>query len=377
MRKCLIDLARFDLALDESIKGELLELQDDEWPQLFQLASAHRVLANLSRVVANMVEAPPLSISAARRQLILFKRQAAMRKYESESAIEVLRNKGVKVVALKGLVLGIECYPEFYLRETGDLDILIDLSELLVATDALLAEGFTRSQTVPGTGNLEEISVARLDGYASELQHVGEFTKLAANGSMLTIDIHYRLSTIFDHLSPRTDFFLNNTIVSSDLNFFQFRPELFVSHLGYHAWWDTQSLTNVRSGLDLRLFQYSDILLAFKRWNLTCSEVIRWSEQAGTLETSNWALWLTSRIFGSLPGDGVIDVDAAEKFDKRFSDRWIQRSTVEPLGEWGKLAFERIFDLTRGDQATAMITNWIDGHTKKGDILEWVIRENM
>lgn len=131
----------------------------------------------------------------------------------------------------------------------------------------------------------------------------------------------------------------------------------------------------MRSGLDLRLFQYSDILLAFRAWGLDCRAVLDAAEPAGVAVSTNWALWMTSAIFGDLPGSAAIDVDAAMAFDARFSDRWLQRETGTPLGEWDVPGPDRIFDAGRGARATAMIVEWIDGHTKRGDVLSWIVRD--
>lgn len=375
LRAVLVDLARFDASEDEDVRSALRALDDADWAHAFELAGTHRVLANLSRIVAAMPDAPPLSKHLARRLVIMLRRQAAARRWESASAIAALTAAGVDAVVLKGYVLGIECYPEFPLRETGDLDLLVAGDDVARAAAVLEAEGFERAQIVPATGEVEQLSSARLDGYADELQHLGEFTRVSDRGTGLTIDLHFRLSTVFDHLAPDTSVFLTSAQRSPDGTYLRFSPELMVAHLGYHAWWDTQSLTNVRSGLDLRLFQYSDILLAFRAWGLDCRAVLDAAEPAGVAVSTNWALWMTSAIFGDLPGSAAIDVDAAIAFDARFSDRWLQRETGTPLGEWDVPGPDRIFDAGRGARATAMIVEWIDGHTKRGDVLSWIVRD--
>jgi len=374
LRAVLIDLARFDPDGDERIRSGLRMLDAADWAHLFELAATHRVLANLSRVVAAMPDAPPLSKHLARRLVIMLQRQATARRWESASAIAALTEAGVDAVALKGYVLAIECYPEFSLRETGDLDLLVAGEDVARAAAVLEAEGFTRAQIVPATGEVEQLSAARLAGYEDELQHVGEFTRVSERGTGLTIDLHFRLSTVFDHLAPDTPVFLASAVRSPDGTYLRFSPELVVAHLGYHAWWDTQSLTNVRNGLDLRLFQYSDIQLAFRAWGLDCRSILDEAERAGVGTTTNWALWMTCSIFGELPGSDSIDVDAAIEFDSRFSDRWLQRETSTPLGLWSVPGPERIFDANRAARATAMVIEWIDDHTKRGDVLSWTLR---
>ena len=374
LRDVLIGLARFDKSRDTEVRSALHGLEPADWGRLFELAATHRVLANLSRVVADMADAPAPSKYLARLLLFMLKRQAATRRWETQTTVAALRAEGIDPVVLKGYALGTECYPEFYLRETVDLDLLIETDLLDRAEATLEAQGFTRSQFVPATGELEPLSAARIEGYRNELQHLGEFTRVSETGAALTIDLHFRLSTVFDHQAPDTDLFLANTVDFADAGYRRFRPELFVAHLAYHAWWDTQTLTNVRKGFDLRLFQYSDILLAFGTWGLGCRTVLEWARRANVYEATNWALWMTSEIFGGLEGDDVLDDDLASQVDRRFTDRWLQRGTDTPIGEWDRPGPTRIFDTHRGAQATAMIVEWLDQHTKRGDVLTWVER---
>ncbi|MCC2033219.1 nucleotidyltransferase family protein [Microbacterium allomyrinae] len=375
VRGILIELARFEPSRDSEVRSALRSLDPAEWGRLFELAGTHRVLANLSRIAAEMTDAPAPSKHLARRLLLMLKRQAAMRRWESQQTIAALRADGIDAAVLKGYVLGIECYPEFYLRETGDLDLLVEPDLLERAAASLQRQGFLTSQVVPATGELESLSPARIEGYRNELQHLGEFTRVTEAGSALTIDLHFRLSTVFDHRAPDTQVFLSHTADDVGGDYRRFAPELFVAHLAYHAWWDTQTLTNVRSGLDLRLFQYSDILLAFRAWDLTCGAVVEWAHRANVLDTATWALWMTSELFGGLAGDDVLDRKLAAEVDRAFTDRWLQRGTDSPIGQWDRLGPSRIFDVDRGAQATAMVIDWLDRHTKRGDVLTWIERD--
>lgn len=375
LRDVLIGLARFDMSRDTEVRSALHGLEPADWGRLFELAGTHRVLANLSRIVADMTDAPAPSKYLARLLLFMLKQNAAMRRWESQTTISALRAEGINAVVLKGFALGTECYPEFYLRETVDLDLLIEQDFLDQAGASLESQGFTRSQFVPATGELESLSDARIEGYRNELQHLGEFTRVSETGAALTIDLHFRLSTVFDHQAPDTQLFLEHTVDYAEGGYRRFMPELFVAHLAYHAWWDTQTLTNVRKGFDLRLFQYSDILLAFRTWGLTCETVLKWARRANVFEATNWALWMTSELFGGLEGDGFLDHEFAAQIDRKFTDRWLQRGTDTPIGQWDRPSPSRIFDMHRGAQATAMVVEWLDHHTKRGDVLTWVERD--
>lgn len=375
VRAALIALARFDPRLDDQIRMALSHLSPDQWPLVFQLASAHRVLANLSRIVAADGTAPGLSRAFARRQLLFAKRQASIRRYESERVLSLLESRGLVAVPLKGHVLGTECYPEYYLREAGDLDVLVAESDLAAVSDVLASVGYAQRQLSPATWESSALSDARLRGYRSELQHLGEFLLERPDGAHLVIDVHHRLATAFDHIRPDHRALLSRREPSGPYQ--RFRPEDFVAHLGYHAWWDTQSVVNVRSGLDLRLFQFSDVLRAFTAWELRCEDVLQAGEQAGLGETTNWVLWVTGELFEPLAGSRSIDAASAEILDLRLADRWLQRSTAEPLGTWDETTPERMFDARRGDRAAAMLLEWLDSHTKRGDVLQWRRRDAM
>lgn len=375
VRAALIALARFDPAIDGEIRASLARLTTGQWSVVFQLASAHRVLANLSRIVAADDTAPGLSRAFARRQLLFAKRQAGIRRYESEKALALLEGEGVAAVALKGHVLGTECYPEYYLREAGDLDLLVDESDLEVVAEALTSAGFAQRQLSPSTWESAPLSAARLRGYRSELQHLGEFLLERPDGAHLVIDVHHRLATAFDHIQPDHRALLTRRQTAGAYQ--RFHPADFVAHLGYHAWWDTQSVVNVRSGLDLRLFQFGDVLRAFQTWDLHCDGVLAAGRDASIEAPTNWVLWVTGELFGPLPGYGSVDIDAAESLDRQLADRWLQRSTAEPLGTWDETTPTRMFDPRRGDRASAMVLGWLDSHTKRGDVLRWDRRDEM
>lgn len=375
IRSVLIDLARFDPGLDAEIRARLSRIEPERWPTLFQLASAHRVLANLSRIVAADHTVPGLSRAFARRQLLFGKRQASIRRFESERVLGLLDDADVTALPLKGHVLGSECYPEYYLREAGDLDLLVEEADLEATSKVLKDAGFAQKQLSPATWESTPLSDARLRGYRSELQHLGEFLLERADGAHLVIDVHHRLATEFDHIRPDHRALLLRAERTG--RYTRFRPADFVAHLGYHAWWDTQSVVNVRSGLDLRLFQFGDILRAFSTWGLTCRDVLSAGVAAGVDSSTNWALWVTDELFGPLPGGSDVDRAEARVMDLRLADRWIQRSTADPLGTWDETTPTRMFDLNRGERAAGLLLRWIDDHTKQGDILHWERREEM
>ncbi|MCC2314164.1 nucleotidyltransferase family protein [Cellulomonas xiejunii] len=373
-REILINVARFDRSWDDQIASALEQLDDGEWAELLALASTHRIMANLARIVDGMTTVPGNVAAFCAKQHGHLRRESALRGEESDAVVEDLAAAGARPIALKGYVLARQCYSEPWLREVGDLDLLVRPEHLALTAGQLLSAGYKQSEQTTA-GDLVEISDRRLQGYEQELQHLGEFTKPGPGGPLLSIDVHFRLSTVFDHLAPRVEVFLANTVTVDGRGYEQFRPELFVAHLAYHAWWDTQSLRNVNALADLRLCQYSDILLAFKKWDLNCEDVLEWAERAGVGVVANWALWLTGNLFGDLARQHCVRVDDAREFDAIFADRWTQRSTESALGTWRQPAPDRMFDRRRPEQATAMFLAWVNSHLARGDRLDWTERD--
>jgi hypothetical protein len=211
--------------------------------------------------------------------------------------------------------------------------------------------------------------------HAAELQHEAEYTRIDPDsGLLLQVDLHFRLSTVFDHLAPDTTAldFADYPVADLDRPLRGLAPADTVCHLCYHAWWDTQSVDNVIGLRDLRLYQLADARLAMRHWQLDCGAVLARAEALGVAETTHWGLKMVAELFGDVPGTGIIDDMAADDMGRRLSDRWAQRRTDQPFSYWPDPAWERIRRPERALEAPLMFArDYVGAHARRGDVLRW------
>jgi hypothetical protein len=175
------------------------------------------------------------------------------------------------------------------------------------------------------------ISDARREGYEQELQHLAEFRRRdPASGRLLSVDVHMRFSTAFDHESIDAAAVYKDAVQDPDTGMWIPAPEDIVCHLAYHAWWDTQSVSNIRNLRDLRLSHFVDIHRVIDHDDLSIERILRRAEQLGSTATVNWALCVLLHLFDGYSAAGV-DFERAVVMDLAVSDRWLQRETANPL----------------------------------------------
>ncbi len=130
-------------AADDAALGRLLDRAVD-WPGIMRLARRHGVFSqlagNLFRVAGDRIPAPvrddlrqALRSSAARSLLLL---QLAGR------FVDLLAAAGVPCLTFKGPVLAAQVYPDYTVRYSGDLDLLVPASGAGRAWDALRHAGW-------------------------------------------------------------------------------------------------------------------------------------------------------------------------------------------------------------------------------------------
>lgn len=376
LREVLTSLARHDQTGDAAAAQRMRALSELEWGSLLQLAALHRVLPNLTQVATSVQRLPPATAALLRSIRHSHRSASRVRQRAYAAVLDGLAGAGVRAIALKGFVLATECYPAPELRSYFDLDVLVRPEELPNAASGLRALGFEQKEVQSRTGLLIPISEERKQGYQDELQHLAEFTRRdEETGQVMSVDLHFRLSTVFDHMAPAVE-----PMISDSREYAAGRwtlaPADFVTHLCYHAWWDTQSVDNVRKLEDLRLAHFADIRLAMEKWRLSCGDIVARASVLGVEPCAHWGLMTTSRLFGGLEGDAALDRDVAGDIGAAIADRWVQRGTHEPFSRWSTPSWERIFDMSRGEEVAAMfLEDYVRGRTRRGDVMTWRPRE--
>ena len=109
------------------------------WQRVLSLAVKHRVYPRVARYAHLM----PEPIAADIRALAQQNAHAALRNVaRTREVAELLRAAGVESVVLKGPLLARELYGDLSLRVSGDIDLLVQESDLLRASQALQAAGY-------------------------------------------------------------------------------------------------------------------------------------------------------------------------------------------------------------------------------------------
>lgn len=119
----------------------LASLTPPDWARLVRLAMRQRV-APVLQATPGLI--PP---SSSQQQLRKYAEHAAARVLRQQAALLTLADavepRGVRLVALKGLHLGLDVYASPALREMGDIDLLVSEPDLEVVQTAAIDLGFT------------------------------------------------------------------------------------------------------------------------------------------------------------------------------------------------------------------------------------------
>lgn len=358
------------LARGSDVTPLLDELGEEQWPGLLAAAFTHR----LEGLLCDAVRRATLPVTSRRlftKVRSALRVEAAARCQGYDEVLRAFADRGVDAVVVKGFMLSSLVYAEPHHRPFNDLDVLIRPADVDRAEQALTAAGFAQGE-VGADGTLVPFTANRAEGYARELQHLAEFVKLASGGQRLSVDVHTRFHTVFDHAALDAEAMRAAAVTSTAFPGRHLGPIDVVVHLAYHAWWDTQSVDKVRSLSDLRLSHLGDIVRTMRVWDLGCAEVLARAGEVGGHAMATWALWLVEEVLGGLRGATEIDRELALWVDGRMADRWLQRSTEDTLLEWDRPGPERLFDGTRGARVLTLAwQQYFQPRLHRGDVLRW------
>jgi hypothetical protein len=346
-----------------------------EWAKLLSLSFEHRVQGVLMQALYPSRSRLPGWAAPAVRQIVNEMRiDDSVRSSGYRAVLGRLEEAGARVVTMKGLANATLLYPETYCRPYGDLDLLVADVGRELAREVLLADGFVQGEWDPVSETVAPFSEARLQGYRNELQHEAEFVRYdSATRLRLSIDLHFRLATAFDHFALAPEPMIDAAVRAGDLRVLS--PADAFCHAAHHAWWDTQSLDNVLTHTDLRLGHFMDMQRMLTCWELDAGTILRRAEEIGGVQTANWALYCLGQIFGGSQDSGEIDIASAIDVDTSFSDRWLQRGTSSTMFRWSSGSPKRMFAPDRGSVALAAFwSEYVNPRLRRGDVLTWVSR---
>jgi hypothetical protein len=109
--------------------------------------------------------------------------------------IDMLTAHNIRVIPLKGVILGQDLYPNPALRQAGDIDILVSAEDVLRAQAILVGHGFKAAPLTPGT----EQAFLRTNHFRLNRPQ----TRTAVELHWRILPKHYRLAADFDELWQR------------------------------------------------------------------------------------------------------------------------------------------------------------------------------
>lgn len=120
------------------------------WVNIYNDANEEHLIPLLySAVVKLPPEEQPSFISEWKQHTLLSSIKAIKDTAELSQLIHVLRERGIKTLLCKGIVLA-SLYPEPYLRVAGDIDLLIKQADMEKATEVLMSVGYKRIKSNDG-----------------------------------------------------------------------------------------------------------------------------------------------------------------------------------------------------------------------------------
>jgi len=237
--------------LYKCLRGEPVESSDD----LLEEASRHSVLPLVAR---RLKLRAPLEKTAM---------QNVLRHRDFAVVAKALRERGVEVLALKGIHLASVVYRDLAVRPMRDLDLLVRAEDLQRAGEALESIGYAPSRSYTTTGGATPYAVNH---------HLPQFTKSGAT----LVEIHWHIiPPSFDQrIDIREMWERSQTIRIAGEDVRVFAPEDLLLHLAVHATYS--------HACDLSAQAWCDIAETTRRHEISWPDVveraIRWRCSRGT-----------------------------------------------------------------------------------------------
>lgn len=202
------------------------------WQYFIQIAILHKVMplvyTNLNSVARSSV---PLEVLETLRSL--FQRNAQINLFLTGELLKILASfeqQGITAVPYKGAVLANSVYGNLAMRQSGDIDIIVQRSDILKVKPILLSLGYERTKKLT---DAQELAF-----FQSKREHTYDFIDYARQ---ILIEIHWRITPRFSSLIEPKHFwnylephaFSGSTVNSLPLDYWL--PILCV-HGSRHCW---------------------------------------------------------------------------------------------------------------------------------------------
>ena len=218
--------------------------------------------------------------------------------------------KDIPYAVMKGAVLSTQLYGSPFVRQSGDLDILIRRQNVETAKQVLLANGFVQGRVIGE--KIEPFTRQELIFQASQSHQTAPFVK--ATGNKLCPFINYDLNTsvFWGEYGKDCDMDLVLSETENTSLFGQFfrklSPEMEFLALCLHHYKDMNSIYLLANdGLKLSLF--CDIYFYTKNVSVDTEKLYQLSERLNAVPYVYYCLWYTNEVF---------DADILKSFLTRF-----------------------------------------------------------
>lgn len=339
-------------------------LIDLDWDIVIRLCTRHKLLPVLYNRTCNNPNIPKHIHRILSNEYKIRKHVYIKQREEYFSLLDKLGKSGIHVILLKGVYLAEKCYNDPVERPYNDLDILIRENEVEEVFRILKANDYVQGEYDTNLCKIKEFDEDRLTGYASELQHYGEFLKLSNSDffSVYPIDVHHRLNTVFDNFSYNSELLFRRAIKENiqGVTILRLSNEDFLLHLSSHLYWHTLSIRDIISGRDMRLLSYLDVALFVLSNNIDWEKLFSCAKEFKLENALYYVLYHCQLLFGKIVPEYVYKTWEMEKIranSNTIYDRWFTRDTITPVGKWSHNFIERLFDENRKYEALLSFYN--------------------
>lgn len=379
-QRFLIEVTKLDI--DKEYFSNIQNTTGLDWEYIFNQASKHAILQFIFYHLNNTDIIPKKYFELLKSHCRMNQIQNLRLINEFKNVLNCFSTNGIKVIVLKGVYLSKQVYPEVYMRPFGDMDILISEDDKEKVFNILKDLGYKQAEVESDSGEVIEFNEERLEGYSNELQHYGEFIKIVTSPlkAKFSIDVHHRLSTIFDNFSYDIPKLLQRSVKDKidDIPIYRLDNEDFLTHLCTHLYWHTQSIRDILDGEDARLLSYCDIYSFINSHNIDWKVLFERVQGTGIDKALYYSLYHCHLIFGNVVPNEVYkswEQVYLVELSNSICDRWITRNANKVIAKWPEDFLVRLFNEQRANIALRLLyTDYIEPILHRGGILKIIER---
>lgn len=196
----LLLLARlyFSTATASEVNGFIRQHSID-WNKAYAVARAHSIRPFTSYAIStHQIEVPADFAERLQQDYRIAMMNNMQLSVITARLVNLFKEKGITIIPYKGAVLAHSYYANMALRESSDIDLLVDRKDVAAIEDYFLANGYTPIQTVPRP-------YLKIEQYF--FKEIVYEKSQGAGGSRHTVELHWTLTNRFAGRYPEYPFF--------------------------------------------------------------------------------------------------------------------------------------------------------------------------